>query len=180
MGKHLFNGRKEDSTLPYLFSLSLCALLSLISSKSQMLSFFFIWFGLFSYRYLPGTTMGRLTFQMMCQFSNQSTILLSLYFAFLWLYLLSSSLVEAQWLPVYTPNAREKQDATLYATNVRRYMSKIINLPVTNHTFEDMFLMQEAIISHETAEAVNVSAKKIQTLLQVCFCFPISRVFQVF
>ncbi|XP_041454357.1 lysophosphatidylcholine acyltransferase 2-like [Lytechinus variegatus] len=55
-----------------------------------------------------------------------------------------SNNLELEFLPVYNPSDREKQDAKLYARNVRAVMAKAYNVPVTDHTYEDTRLMEEA------------------------------------
>lgn len=44
-------------------------------------------------------------------------------------------------MPVYNPKQEEKKDAQLYANNVRDAIAKKLNLPTTNHSFEDCRLM---------------------------------------
>ena len=59
--------------------------------------------------------------------------------------------VTAEFLPVYHPNAEEKQDAFLYATNVRAYMAKnMSSTSVTEFSFKD------------SALASSVGKKKLQ------------------
>lgn len=48
------------------------------------------------------------------------------------------------FLPVYVPNDEEKQDAELFARNVRAQIAKVLDIPVTSHSYEDMFLAKEA------------------------------------
>lgn len=65
--------------------------------------------------------------------------------AVLWLTLCNlSNNLELEFLPVYTPSEAEKQDAKLYARNVRAAMAKKLNIPVSDHTYEDCRLMEEA------------------------------------
>ncbi|TKC39050.1 hypothetical protein EI555_017329, partial [Monodon monoceros] len=45
--------------------------------------------------------------------------------------------VEIEFLPVYTPSEEEKQDPTLYASNVRHVMAEALGVSVTDYTFED-------------------------------------------
>ena len=47
--------------------------------------------------------------------------------------------LKATMMPVYTPSAAEKADAILFAGNVRAAMAKEMNVPVTEHSYEDVF-----------------------------------------
>jgi len=48
--------------------------------------------------------------------------------------------VELEYLSVYEPSEAEKKDPSLYARNVRNEMAKVLGYPVSEHTYEDMFL----------------------------------------
>jgi hypothetical protein len=48
---------------------------------------------------------------------------------------------EIHYLPVYYPSEDEKADTYLYATNVRKVMSKYLNIPLSNYSFDDSRLM---------------------------------------
>ena len=64
----------------------------------------------------------------------------------LWLSLCQFSIkAKITYLPVYHPNEKEKQDAFLYARNVRNFMSEKGNLPCTEHSYEDCRLMWKAM-----------------------------------
>lgn len=52
--------------------------------------------------------------------------------------------MEIEILPVYKPSEEEKEDAFLYARNVRDYMASVGGVPVTDHSYEDCRLMTEA------------------------------------
>ncbi|XP_032629401.1 lysophosphatidylcholine acyltransferase 2 isoform X2 [Chelonoidis abingdonii] len=52
--------------------------------------------------------------------------------------------VEVEFLPVHVPTEEEKKDPTLFATRVRNIMAMALNVPVTDHTFEDCRLMISA------------------------------------
>eukprot|EP00070_Physeter_catodon_P041695 XP_028348589.1 lysophosphatidylcholine acyltransferase 1 isoform X2 [Physeter catodon] len=45
--------------------------------------------------------------------------------------------VEIEFLPVYAPSEEEKEDPTLYASNVRHVMAEALGVSVTDYTFED-------------------------------------------
>ena len=64
----------------------------------------------------------------------------------LWLSLCQFSIkAKITYLPVYYPSQIEKQDALLYARNVRNFMSEKGNLPCTEHSYEDCRLMRTAM-----------------------------------
>ncbi|XP_006121172.2 lysophosphatidylcholine acyltransferase 2 [Pelodiscus sinensis] len=52
--------------------------------------------------------------------------------------------VEVEFLPVHVPTEEEKKDPTLFANKVRNTMATALNVPVTDHTFEDCRLMISA------------------------------------
>ncbi|XP_013381448.1 lysophosphatidylcholine acyltransferase 2-like isoform X2 [Lingula anatina] len=51
---------------------------------------------------------------------------------------------EVEYLPVYKPNEEEIADPKLFAKNVREQMTKCLNVPATDHTFDDCRLMTYA------------------------------------
>ncbi|XP_056216488.1 lysophosphatidylcholine acyltransferase 2 isoform X3 [Falco biarmicus] len=52
--------------------------------------------------------------------------------------------VEVEFLPVHVPTDEEKNDPILFANRVRQTMATALNVPVTDHTFEDCRLMISA------------------------------------
>ncbi|XP_077687315.1 lysophosphatidylcholine acyltransferase 2 isoform X1 [Eretmochelys imbricata] len=52
--------------------------------------------------------------------------------------------IEIEFLPVHVPTEEEKKDPSLFANRVRNIMATALNLPVTDHTFEDCRLMISA------------------------------------
>ncbi|KAM7011088.1 lysophosphatidylcholine acyltransferase 2 [Passerculus sandwichensis] len=52
--------------------------------------------------------------------------------------------IEIEFLPVHVPTEEEKSDPILFANRVRQTMANALNLPVTDHTFEDCRLMISA------------------------------------
>ncbi|KAL3859040.1 hypothetical protein ACJMK2_009278 [Sinanodonta woodiana] len=52
--------------------------------------------------------------------------------------------LEIEFLPVYVPSEEEKKDPKLFANNVRRKMAECLDIPVTDHTFDDCRLMIQA------------------------------------
>lgn len=53
-----------------------------------------------------------------------------------------SSTAVIEVLPIYTPNAQEIDDPKLFAANVRNTVAKHLQVPVTDHSFEDCQLMR--------------------------------------
>lgn len=51
---------------------------------------------------------------------------------------------EVEILPVYEPSQEEIEDPFLYARNVRDYMGRAADIPVTDHSYEDCRLMEKA------------------------------------
>ncbi|XP_054496643.2 lysophosphatidylcholine acyltransferase 2 [Agelaius phoeniceus] len=52
--------------------------------------------------------------------------------------------IEVEFLPVHVPTEEEKSDPILFANRVRQTMANALNLPITDHTFEDCRLMISA------------------------------------
>ncbi|OPJ77866.1 lysophosphatidylcholine acyltransferase 2 [Patagioenas fasciata monilis] len=52
--------------------------------------------------------------------------------------------VEVEFLPVHVPTEEEKNDPIIFADRVRQTMATALNVPVTDHTFEDCRLMISA------------------------------------
>ncbi|XP_066050676.1 lysophosphatidylcholine acyltransferase 2 [Chamaea fasciata] len=52
--------------------------------------------------------------------------------------------LEVEFLPVHVPTEEEKNDPILFANRVRQTMANALNVPVTDHTFEDCRLMISA------------------------------------
>jgi lysophosphatidylcholine acyltransferase/lyso-PAF acetyltransferase len=52
--------------------------------------------------------------------------------------------LKVTFLPVYYPNDEEKINHQLFARNVRAEIAKVLGIPCTNHSYEDMFLAKEA------------------------------------
>ena len=49
--------------------------------------------------------------------------------------------IEVEYLPVYTPSGKELSNPALYGKNVRALMAQALDVPVTNHAFEDVRLL---------------------------------------
>ncbi|XP_077362661.1 lysophosphatidylcholine acyltransferase 1 [Festucalex cinctus] len=59
-------------------------------------------------------------------------------FKILWLTLCQPhNAMEIEYLPVYTPSDEEKENPTLFASNVRKVMAKALEVPLTDLSFED-------------------------------------------
>lgn len=52
--------------------------------------------------------------------------------------------IEVEFLPVYNPTPDEIKDPMAFARNVRSQMAASLKVPVTDHTYEDCKLMQDA------------------------------------
>ncbi|XP_048253838.1 lysophosphatidylcholine acyltransferase 2-like isoform X1 [Haliotis rufescens] len=75
--------------------------------------------------------------------------------------------VEIEFLPVYNPSEEEKNDARLFAHNVRAVMAKHLNCPVTDHTYDDCRLMVRAARLKLPMEAGLVEFQKLHQKLGV-------------
>ncbi|KAK3741161.1 hypothetical protein QZH41_011829, partial [Actinostola sp. cb2023] len=75
--------------------------------------------------------------------------------------------MEIEILPVYKPSCEESNDAKLFARNVRVQMASALNIPITEHTYEDCRLMLEASQNKLPAAAGLVEYQKISTKLCV-------------
>lgn len=75
--------------------------------------------------------------------------------------------VELEILPIYTPTQEEINDPLLYARNVREYMAKVDNVPVTDHSYEDCRLMVEAKKVCLPMEAGLVEYHKLNRLIGI-------------
>ncbi|XP_051927893.1 lysophosphatidylcholine acyltransferase 1 [Hippocampus zosterae] len=59
-------------------------------------------------------------------------------FKILWLTLCQPhNAMEIEYLPVYTPSDEEKENPTLFASNVRKLMAKALGVPLADLSFED-------------------------------------------
>lgn len=53
--------------------------------------------------------------------------------------------VEMEYLPVYHPNEKEKKDAMLFANNVRQLMAQELNIPISEWTRENGYILDRAL-----------------------------------
>ncbi|KAI3358370.1 hypothetical protein L3Q82_014810 [Scortum barcoo] len=68
----------------------------------------------------------------------QSQTLLSSRFKILWFTLCQPhNPMEIEYLPVYTPSNEEKENPSLFASNVRKLMAKALEVPLTDLSFDD-------------------------------------------
>ena len=52
--------------------------------------------------------------------------------------------IEFEFLPVYRPSAREKEDANLFASNVRTLLATSMGVPMSDHGVDDTILLLDA------------------------------------
>ena len=53
--------------------------------------------------------------------------------------------IEFHFLPTYHPSEEEKQDASLYAENVRKLIADYMKIPVSDYSYEDAKLMSKVL-----------------------------------
>lgn len=74
-------------------------------------------------------------------------------------------LMRVQWLPVHEPTAAERQNPLLFATNVRAEMAAALNVPTTEHSYDDVRLSQLAeragLAPHFTAQLELFHVKRL-------------------
>ncbi|VDI79067.1 lysophosphatidylcholine acyltransferase / lyso-PAF acetyltransferase [Mytilus galloprovincialis] len=91
-------------------------------------------------------------------------------FTCLWLSLCQfHNKLELEFLPVYNPNEEEKQDPTLYASNVRKKMAENLGIPFTDHTYDDVRLMQKAAMLNLPHTAGLIEFQKLHSKLGISF-----------
>lgn len=84
--------------------------------------------------------------RLLCQFRNRMTV---------------------DFLPVYHPSAEEKADAKLYARNVQKVIARKLDIPVTEHSYDDVQLQLRAQrIGRDPSKAV-VEFNKLRKVLDV-------------
>jgi lysophosphatidylcholine acyltransferase / lyso-PAF acetyltransferase len=65
------------------------------------------------------------------------------------------SSIEFHFLPVYNPSEEEKQDADLYAENVRKLMSKYLDIPMSDYSYEDGRVMYK-VYEHKLPASIGL------------------------
>ncbi|KAI8504369.1 Lysophosphatidylcholine acyltransferase 2 [Branchiostoma belcheri] len=73
--------------------------------------------------------------------------------------------LEVEFLPVYYPSEEEKKNARLYAINVRAKIAAVLDIPITDHTFDDCMLMVAAGKSDMPMDAGLVEFQKLKEKL---------------
>lgn len=76
-------------------------------------------------------------------------------------------LTKVEFLPVYRPNEEERNNPQLYAKNVQQKMADSLNLPITDHSYDDVVLQMEAKKLGLSAPDAVVGAKTVQKLLHM-------------
>ncbi|KAK8730202.1 hypothetical protein OTU49_008142 [Cherax quadricarinatus] len=69
---------------------------------------------------------------------------------------------ELEYLPVYTPNEEEKQDAKLFANNVRQVMADALGVPVADYTYDDCRLMYKAKLKNLPCQTGLIEFQKLR------------------
>uniref|UniRef100_A0A2C9LMD9 Phospholipid/glycerol acyltransferase domain-containing protein n=1 Tax=Biomphalaria glabrata TaxID=6526 RepID=A0A2C9LMD9_BIOGL len=77
--------------------------------------------------------------------------------------------IEIEYLPVYTPSEAEKKDPKLFANNVREKMASCLGVPVTDHTYDDCRLMNDAEKMKLPMNAGIVEFEKLHSKLGVSY-----------
>ncbi|XP_028644052.1 lysophosphatidylcholine acyltransferase 2 isoform X2 [Grammomys surdaster] len=75
--------------------------------------------------------------------------------------------VEIEFMPVQAPSEEEKRDPLLFASRVRNLMAEALEIPVTDHTYEDCRLMISAGQLTLPMEAGLVEFSKISRKLKL-------------
>ncbi|KAK2560696.1 Lysophosphatidylcholine acyltransferase 2 [Acropora cervicornis] len=70
-------------------------------------------------------------------------------------------------LPVYKPDTEEIHDGKLFARNVREQVAKVLNVPVTEHSYEDTRLMVQASKQNLPSSVGLIEYEKISTKLSI-------------
>ena len=74
-----------------------------------------------------------------------------------------------QFLPVYTPSAAEVASPHLYASNVRSYMAEAMDVPCTQHSFDDVRLQAHAMRHGYSSDESVVEMELVKKLFSVDF-----------
>lgn len=70
-------------------------------------------------------------------------------------------------LDVYKPSLQEQQSPILYADNVREKCARALNIPTTNHTFEDMLLLTRALQLNLPSSVLNVEIEQVKKIYKI-------------
>ncbi|KAL6063445.1 Lysophosphatidylcholine acyltransferase 2 [Balamuthia mandrillaris] len=82
--------------------------------------------------WLNGVNLGHLFWRSLCQFENY---------------------MEVHYLPPHKPTKHEIENPLLFANNIRASIAKVLNIPVTEHSFEDIRFAIKAMKLHMRPEA---------------------------
>jgi len=92
--------------------------------------------------WVNGVNIGVLLWRSLCQFVNY---------------------LEISYLPVYKPSKYEQENPSLFASNVRAAIAKHLNIPTTEHSYDDVHFAMEAMKLHMPPEAfAEVDLKHIR------------------
>jgi lysophosphatidylcholine acyltransferase/lyso-PAF acetyltransferase len=72
-----------------------------------------------------------------------------------------------EYCPVYVPSEIEKNDATLYARNVREMMCNKLGVSITEHSYEDVLLQDCAFKSSKRTNTTSVELSKLKHLFNM-------------
>ncbi|XP_064466466.1 lysophosphatidylcholine acyltransferase 1-like isoform X2 [Ornithodoros turicata] len=76
--------------------------------------------------------------------------------------------MEIEYLPVYVPSEEEKKDPQLYAENVRMFMAKALQIPVSSYSYDDLKLLDDDA-SDPNSTIVRFRLQKLLTRNQILF-----------
>eukprot|EP01090_Pellita_catalonica_P007191 TRINITY_DN17800_c0_g1_i1.p1 TRINITY_DN17800_c0_g1~~TRINITY_DN17800_c0_g1_i1.p1 ORF type:complete len:566 (+),score=64.74 TRINITY_DN17800_c0_g1_i1:91-1698(+) len=68
--------------------------------------------------------------------------------------------MRVQYLPVHTPSPEEISDPVAFASNVRERIARALNIPVTEHSWEDVMFQSEALKLHLPPAAMSTLEQK--------------------
>jgi len=78
--------------------------------------------------------------------------------------------VTVEFLPIYEPSKEEKEDALLFANNVRSKMAEKMGVPTSDHSYADMFLAQVAAKNKmKPAQVLDFTFEKLKEELGSSF-----------
>ena len=69
--------------------------------------------------------------------------------------------IEVHILPTYHPNEEEKQDAALFAQNVRKHVSRLSSIPTTPFVYDDVYFLKMAKNERIPRTAICIKLMKI-------------------
>jgi lysophosphatidylcholine acyltransferase/lyso-PAF acetyltransferase len=75
--------------------------------------------------------------------------------------------IEFDFLPVYRPSQREKEDANLFASNVRTLLATSLNVPMSDHGVDDTILLLDARARHINAKGLGFGFAALKKVVDV-------------